>query len=392
MPELNAITLVLFSFPEAMVVAWLSLSMVGGRPSFRQILQMGCIQTLFAIFFLLVAKMVTLPFGVHTAVQLLAFPLQLAINILLVFLIYRYNIWIIEHCPPESRMIFFRLTGLLFTQTVIILHMGYQYHSVMQEHLREDIQLLFYIGTAVLPIITIIIVKELTEFMSREIELKAQLDTFRQVEELLYTMRIQRHDFTHELQVIYGLLEIQEFQEAREYIKKSVGEVAATAELIKTGNLGVTALLYTKTGLAEARKIDLQITVETSFQQFSQQTRDINFILGNLIDNALDAVNDQPVPERKVTVSIRQELAGYILEVKNPGPNIPSNVVDKIFAPGFSTKGEGRGMGLYSTQKLVHKYNGDIRVNSDCNGVCFKVIIPEGRKQLQGLIPKGSEL
>lgn len=56
--------------------------------------------------------------------------------------------------------------------------------------------------------------------MSREIELKAQLDTLRQLEELLYTMRIQRHDFTHELQVIYGLLEIQEFQEAREYIKK----------------------------------------------------------------------------------------------------------------------------------------------------------------------------
>lgn len=156
--------------------------------------------------------------------------------------------------------------------------------------------------------------------------------------------------------------------------------MAATAELIKTGNLGITALLYTKTGLAEARKIDLQITVETSFQQFSQQTRDINFILGNLIDNALDAVKDQPVPER---------------EVKNPWPNIPSNVVDKLFAPGFSTKGEGRGMGLYSTQKLVQKYNGDIKVKGDCNGVCFKVIIPAvqlGRKQLQRLIPKGSEL
>ena len=438
MSELNPTMLFLFSFPEAMVLAWLSLILIGNRPNLRQILQMGCIQTIFnAFLFLIVAKIVHLPFGVHTPAQLVVFALiiqrvmglslnsgflsalmgftlyismenimmagitaivghsyfkeidqtnwmmklpyhyiQLVFDLALSFLIQRYSVWVIDSWPVRHKTNFLKLNGLLFAQTLMTSHMCCQYYSVMHDYLKDNFRFYFVLGNIVLPVITIIIVKKIVALMSGEVEIKARLDSFCHVEELLQTMRIQRHNFTHEMQVIYGLLEIQEYQEAREYLKKSMSEVKVTVELVKIDNPGIAALLYTKTGLAEARKIDLKITIETSLRQLMQQSRDISLILGNLIDNALDAVNDLPVGKRKVEVSVSQQLAGYILLVKNCGPPIPDNLSNEIFAPGVSSKGTGRGLGLYSVRKLVQKYYGDIQVTSNTNGTCFQVIIP----------------
>jgi len=446
MPELNFTMFVLFSFPEAMVLAWLSLSLIGGRPEFYQILRIGLAQTLFdAFFFLYAAKLIWLPFGVHTVLQvvvlsgiiwrvmgisykssflsvifgftvyvaiesfmlplvisvtghpmavvnernwLMRLPyhaLELTINLTVILLIRRFHIWLMGEWFAEKNVSFWGLSGLLFTQTMLIIGICYQYYSASQEYLDGvgTIRFYFMAANGILPIITLVIIRQLINFARRDVEVKAQLDTFSQVEELLRTMRIQRHNFTHELQVVYGLLEVEEFQEARDYLKKSVSEVAATSELVKTDNLDVTALLYTKTGLAEARKIDLDIRVETNLKQFPLEARDINLVLGNLIDNAMEAVEGLSILERKVEVAIRQDLEGYVLEVKNYGQPIAENIADKIFEPGFSTKGEGRGLGLYSIQKLVHKYNGTIRVRSDSQDTCFLVVIPadQSRKQ-----------
>jgi two-component system, LytTR family, sensor histidine kinase AgrC len=439
MPEIN-LTIILFnSFPEAMVLAWLCLSLVGLRPGFRQILLIGCFQALFDVFlFLVVGKLILIPFGVHTVIQAAVFAViiqrvmripyknsflavvfgftvyvciemlmlsltivvtansipvvqednwwhrmpyfisQMMVNLLVIFLIRRFNFRFAEGWANEKNNSFFWLSGLLFTQSLLIVLLCWRYYQTYKEmfNFLTPIHLSFVVGNGLLPVVTMSIISQFMVLFRREIETKAQLDTFRHVEELLHTMRAQRHDFTHELQVVYGLLEVQAFQEARDYLKQSVDEVSATSELVKTDNLGVTALLYTKTGLAEARKIVLHISVETSLQQFRLEARDINLILGNLIDNALDAADQLPALQRKVWVFIAQGLEGYVMEVENYGPPIPPEEVEQIFAPGFSTKGEGRGMGLYSIQKLVHKYNGDIRVTSGHNSTTFRVVIP----------------
>jgi two-component system, LytTR family, sensor histidine kinase AgrC len=432
-PEVNLTILLFNSFPEAMVITYLSLSLLGTRPDFRQILLIGCLQTIYnAVLFLVVAKLISLPFGFHTITETVAlsviihrvmripwksscmavmfgftfyicietfmyplttiitklsfpavvsphnwwqrmsyFIVQMMVTLLVVSLIYRSNIRFMDGWKTEKNNSSFWLCGLLFTQSILILMLCWKYYQDLM-----SIQLYFILVIQVLPVITIIMIRQFMVLIRREVETQAQLDTFRHVEELLHTMRAQRHDFSHELQVVYGLLEVQAFQEAREYLKKSVNEVAATSELVKTDNLGVTALLYTKTGLAEARKIVLHITVETSLRQFPLEARDINLILGNLIDNALEAADQMPALQRKVWVLIAQGLEGYVVEVKNYGPPIPPEEVDQIFAPGFSTKGEARGMGLYSIQKLAHKYKGEIRVTSDHNGTILRVVIP----------------
>ncbi|MFZ5639686.1 MAG: sensor histidine kinase, partial [Bacillota bacterium] len=222
----------------------------------------------------------------------------------------------------------------------------------------------------------VIMIKRVLRLIQNEIETKTQLNSLRHVEELLHTIRAQRHNFSHELQVVYGLLEVEAFQEAREYIRGSMAEIAATSEIIKTDNLGITALLQTKTGLAEAGKIKFNIEVKTSLQDLPLESRDASIIIGNLIDNALDAVKGLIPEQRRVDIVLARDLAGYVIDVKNCGPAIKPELIEKIFAPEFSTKGEGRGMGLYSVKNLVEKYKGEIRVSSEPGCTCFRVLIP----------------
>lgn len=231
---------------------------------------------------------------------------------------------------------------------------------------------------AVLPVVAIVLIKRVVALINSEVETRTQLEALRHVEELLNTIRSQRHNFSHELQVAYGLLEVEAFQEAKNYIKSSMAEIAAASELVKTDNLGITALLQTKTGLAEARKIKLSIEVKTSLKELPLETREANIILGNLIDNAIEAVNELPPEQRYVEVILSQEMGNYVFEVKNCG-TIEPELVGKIFEPGFSTKKEGRGMGLYSIERLVNKYNGKIDVASSTEVTGFKVFIPHKR-------------
>ncbi|GAV25311.1 histidine kinase [Carboxydothermus islandicus] len=231
--------------------------------------------------------------------------------------------------------------------------------------------------TALISILSIFSMKRIIDFLQEEIKLRTRLDYLNHIEELLRTIRIQRHNFNNELQVVFGLLQVGAFQEAKDYIKKSMEEIANTSELIKTDKLEITALLQTKLCLAENKKINFKVKVKTSLRELPLEVRDFNVILGNLIDNAFEEVERLPSDQRKVEVELTKDLMGYVFIVRNYGLPIKPEVIEKIFEPGFSTKGEGRGMGLYSVKKLVQKYNGDIQVKSDANWTIFTVRLPD---------------
>ena len=90
-------------------------------------------------------------------------------------------------------------------------------------------------------------------------------------------------------------------------------------------------------------------------------------ITGNLIDNALDAMNMQIESVNKsktLTFGVFTKSKNLLITVKDNGPGIPKNIMDKIFEKGFSTKGEGRGVGLFHTKQLIESLGGSISVES----------------------------
>jgi signal transduction histidine kinase len=98
---------------------------------------------------------------------------------------------------------------------------------------------------------------------------------------------------------------------------------------------------------------------------------ELNQVWLNLIDNALDAI----VESGQIEVSARRELDHVVVRVVDDGPGIPPEVQAQIFDPFFTTKppGQGIGLGLEVTRRLIRRYRGDIAVDSRPGRTEFRV-------------------
>ena len=113
-------------------------------------------------------------------------------------------------------------------------------------------------------------------------------------------------------------------------------------------------------------------------------------ICGNLIDNALDSMNMKPVSKKadNTECTAQNELRFGVMTTKNSllitvrdtGNGISDSIKDKVFENGFSTKGDGRGVGLYHTKLLIESLGGTISFESqEGAGTCFVVSIKNER-------------
>ena len=108
-------------------------------------------------------------------------------------------------------------------------------------------------------------------------------------------------------------------------------------------------------------------------------------ILGNLTENAFDALRDAPEnAQKEVTVSIREGEHGMLISVDDSGAGIAADKLDRIFERGFSTKGEGRGTGLSLVKETVDAFHGTIRVESEPGiGSSFIITVAESANRQQ---------
>ncbi len=100
---------------------------------------------------------------------------------------------------------------------------------------------------------------------------------------------------------------------------------------------------------------------------------ELNQVWLNLIDNALDAVADSG----RIDITARVELDRVVVSVVDDGPGIPPDVLPRIFDPFFTTKppGQGTGLGLDITRRLLRRYNGDLAVESRPGRTEFRVAL-----------------
>lgn len=216
----------------------------------------------------------------------------------------------------------------------------------------------------------------------QETEFQAQRRYVENINELMASVRSQRHDFVNHVQALYGLIKTGQHEIAREYIEEIYGEVKQTSEILSLQRPEVSALLQAKEGIAAARGIKIQIKVDPGFGRIPVEGRDLNRLLGNLVDNALDAVALGAESERYVKVELRAEGNTYLVRVSNSGPAIPRDMQRKIFEQGFSTKGRGhQGMGLYAVQHIASRYGGMVSLQSAAGVTAFSVLFPQSRSK-----------
>ena len=200
------------------------------------------------------------------------------------------------------------------------------------------------------------------------------------------SLRAQQHEFANRMHGVTGLLELGRHQEALLYLTEITGTAAEFDRTLRTHIAApqIAGLLLGKAAEASERAIQLEVSPRTWLSESPEKVQVLTTILGNLIDNAMDAVTPIP-PPRRVTVEIIEDAAQITVDVTDNGPGIPAELVPQIFVDGYTTKsGPGtrpRGLGLALVHRFVTRLHGSVRVTSaaDGTGARFCVEIPTRR-------------
>jgi two-component system CitB family sensor kinase len=215
-----------------------------------------------------------------------------------------------------------------------------------------------------------------------EIEaLVRQLDS---VEALTTALRAQEHEYSNRLHVLSVLLGLGEVEEAAAYADEvSVKSLATDVVRARIVPPVVAALLIAKITVAAERDVEVDLSQDSALPASDLDHTPLVTVLGNLIDNAVDAVAGEPGsghPRGRVTVELRGDGHEVHLVVTDSGPGIPADRLVQVFEDGYSTKepragGMRRGVGLALVQRLVRRAGGTIVASSPA-GARFDVLLP----------------
>jgi two-component system CitB family sensor kinase len=211
-------------------------------------------------------------------------------------------------------------------------------------------------------------------------ELEALIRRMHAVTGLSNALRAQEHEFTNRLHVLAGLLDLGEADEARQYLADLASNQLVSAEDLRSriGPPVLAALVLAKQAVAAECDVEFSVSADSHLDAPAGDAQTLMTIVGNLVDNALDAVSAQPGP-RQVTLQLREDAGQLLMVVQDNGPGIAADSVEKIFADGYSTKfprGEmRRGIGLALVRRLVARRNGTIKVAAG-PGARFEIRLP----------------
>ncbi|MGW7578782.1 sensor histidine kinase [Streptomyces sp. NPDC054765] len=226
---------------------------------------------------------------------------------------------------------------------------------------------------------------------------------------LLDALRAQDHEHANQLHTLRGLLELGRHDKAVEFVSEVASAQRASAEQIaeRVHDPLLSALLVGKAAIAAERGVSLRVSAATLLPDAVVDPRDLVTVLGNLIDNALDATAERRCDEPFVEVELRAERTTAVLRVSDTGPGVPPQLREQIFAEGWSTKAappaaegwsteaappspgarpsarpvafhRGRGIGLALVRRLSERYGGMARVTARAGGgAVFTVVLPE---------------
>ncbi|MET8565780.1 sensor histidine kinase [Streptomyces flaveolus] len=224
---------------------------------------------------------------------------------------------------------------------------------------------------------TVVTLRDVTELQS----LMGELDSERGFTQAL---RSQAHEAANRLHTVVSLIELDRAEEAVEFATAELELAQALTDQVvaAVSEPVLAALLLGKTAQANERGVELVVSPDSRLDDGllpeSLSARDLVTILGNLIDNAVDAA--QGSVRARVTVTAYATAAEVVLRVSDTGPGVDPAHADLVFQRGFSTKPAGpggRGLGLALVRQAVNRHDGTLTVaEAEEGGAVFEVRLP----------------
>ena len=197
------------------------------------------------------------------------------------------------------------------------------------------------------------------------------------------TLRSQRHEFMNKLHLISGLIQMSEYETAKEVIEEVNEEHhnAIQYYMARVRDSAIVGILVGKTHLAGELGIKLTILPESYISERCPHREILVTILGNTIENAFEAIrlSDVKIPYPAVTLFMKEEAGHLIIRIRDNGPGVDPAVKDHLFEDGATTKGKGRGFGLWLISRLIFNVGGTVTCDSSPEGTLISFSLPTGR-------------
>lgn len=203
------------------------------------------------------------------------------------------------------------------------------------------------------------------------------------VKQYTNALRAQTHEFSNKLYTILGLLQLDKKEEAIRYIQRESSLQKNWIHLLiqKVSDPMVSGLLLGK--LNQASELGIEFTIQEDSRLTThlneKQSEALLTAIGNLIDNAMDAVKNNSPADKKIALYFTDIGNDIIFEIDDAGEGVPDQYITSVFQQGFTTKeGEHGGFGLALTKQIIEEVNGDLYLEEgDLGGASFVLSIPK---------------
>ncbi|EJQ41380.1 hypothetical protein IEE_04624 [Bacillus cereus BAG5X1-1] len=196
-------------------------------------------------------------------------------------------------------------------------------------------------------------------------------------------LRAQSHEFMNKMHVVLGLTHMKQYEELQKYVSSMVSEhqYEMGGIMKKIQSPVFAGFLLGKLSYAREKNIKLIIKEDSYLPEIYDERiiHELITIVGNLINNALDAVTNCEKKQVEVGIQYGDTL---IITVQDTGKGIKEDEIDALFIKGYSTKGDNRGYGLHLVKESIQRINGGIYVQSLLGtGTTITIEIPKSRDE-----------
>lgn len=308
---------------------------------------------------------------------LLSKTLFLAITYLAIgFLKENYN-WI--------KQLSFYPISILVIINLLIVFMAFVFYSHVYVNTRSEMIYIMGMGVAAIVVSSVIawIIKKMIDQQKKEFVLQIKEKEYENqqiylehIQEVIQTLRAQRHDFNNYVSTIYGLIHLEKIEEAKKYILNLSKDEVDLNEVVNVYHPVVGAVLNMKKEKAARNKIDFIVDVDLP-SKLPFDFVDLSTILGNLLDNAIEACEKVSDIHTKIDIKMYIKNMHMIIKIEN-------SKSDKIYLRNNEEVGyvttksdkENHGIGLKNVSKAVNKYKGFINIQDKGKEFLVDIALP----------------
>lgn len=214
------------------------------------------------------------------------------------------------------------------------------------------------------------------ETMNHEL-LKQQNDYYRarneETQRQWETLRKIKHDMENSYVLELSYLENGMYEELHKLYLDVIGRMKNQKTMINTGSIGIDSVVSFKVEMAEELHIEVEKEVRAG-GKICISNGDLNVLMGNLFDNAIEAASKLPEKDRKIKFKINSDATALLFEISNTfDGKLSKNSNGEIVTSKPDEKNHG--IGLSAVREIVNRYNGTIVVDQESNVFIVKTIL-----------------